>query len=233
MHSRQQYNHDLNNAIAHTTPNSQVWVSGDFNLGEINWSTYSTTSTNQQANQLIDIADDHGLTQIVEKPTRITETSSNILDLFFTNSPGLVNRYEIIPGISDHDIPLLDISTRIVLNKTKPRKIYQYNKVNYEGIDESITKFAKGFYTRYSTEESWNVDAMWEEFKTAMLESIDLHVPSKQISSKKQSLPWITPKIKKEIRKRNRLFEKAKNQGSSEAKQLDLPNSSCHCAIHD
>ncbi len=114
----------LNTSLSQIPENHQIWVAGDFNLGDIDWTTSSPSAKGQHVNtatQLINIADDHGLTQMVDKPTRLTETTANTLDLFFTNCPSMVNRCEVIPGISDHDIPLLDVSTRIVLNKTAPR----------------------------------------------------------------------------------------------------------------
>ena len=40
-----------------------------------------------------------GLSQMVMFPTRL----DNTLDVFLTNRPSLVNRCELVPGISDHD----------------------------------------------------------------------------------------------------------------------------------
>ena len=91
----------------------------------------------------------------------------------------MVNRCDVIPGISDHDIPLLDVSTRIVLNKTAPRQVYQYHKANFDAIDNSLTNFAKTFYQQYAEKDSWDVDVMWSEFKAAVLEAIDSHIPAK------------------------------------------------------
>ena len=44
------------------------------------------------------------LVQIVNEPTRM----DNTLDLILTNNDTLVNRVEIIPGISDHDAVFTD-----------------------------------------------------------------------------------------------------------------------------
>jgi len=212
----------LNDALSHIPSKSQIWVGGDFNLGDIDWQSSSVQTNSSQtriASQLIELVDNHAMTQIVDKPTRTTETSSNILDLFLTNSPDLVNRCEVIPGISDHDIPLLDISTRITLNKTTPRKIFQFHKANFEAIDEHITKFAKTFHKEYSDSSSWDVNKMWTEFREAVQAAINLHVPTKHLSSHKQHLPWITTLVKREIRKRNKLYNKAKNSGNPNHRQ--------------
>ena len=52
--------------------------------------------------ELINQLNDNGLTQLVTKPTRL----ENTLDLMKTNNPTRVNRTEMFPGISDHEVVL-------------------------------------------------------------------------------------------------------------------------------
>ena len=52
---------------------------------------------------LTDIMEDHGLSQHVTCPTR----GDNILDLLLTNKPNFTIQSQVIPGISDHDVPLV------------------------------------------------------------------------------------------------------------------------------
>ena len=49
--------------------------------------------------QITEVLNDSNLTQTVFLPTR----DSNILDIFFTTNPTLVQRVGILPGISNHD----------------------------------------------------------------------------------------------------------------------------------
>ena len=46
---------------------------------------------------------------------------SNILDLFFTTNPTLVQRVSILPGISDHDIVKIQVNTSAKILFQKPR----------------------------------------------------------------------------------------------------------------
>ena len=167
------------------------------------------------ANQLIDIVNEYGRGQIVDKETRITENSSNTLDIFLTNFPDMVNRCEVIPGISDHDIPLLDVSTRVVINKKAPKKTFQYSKGNFEGLRLFMSKFREQFCVKHMNKGNWNVESMWTEFKDNLLRAMNTYIPVKQTSSRKHSLPWISLKIKRAIRKRNRLYHRAKKSKSS------------------
>ena len=58
---------------------------------------------------------DCGFTQIVNFPTR----NENILDLFFTNRPTLVQECHSAPTISDHDIVLVAQEPEAVYNTPK------------------------------------------------------------------------------------------------------------------
>jgi hypothetical protein len=209
----QEYLNSLRNALASIPPNSHIWLAGDFNLGDINWETASTkpgSQSNRLCDQLIDISQDHGLTQIVDKPTRTTESTESTLYLFFTNFPDMVNRHEIIPGISDHDIPILDISTRIQINKKPPRKVFMYKKANMEGLLNQLSTYSQDFCNRYGQTDPTDTEEMWTDFKNAILKSIDEFIPSKMISNNKHSLPWINTTIKQAIRKRNNLHAKSR-----------------------
>ena len=158
---------------------------------------------------------DHSLTQIIDKPTRTTETTQNILDLFFTNYPDMVNRHDVIPGLSDHDIPLLDISTKISINKKAPRKVYLYRKGNMEGLVSDLTNFSIKFCKNYDNPKAQDVNIMWDELKQHILDSMDKHLPSKMIHSSKHQAAWINSQIKKDIKKRNRLYSKAKSSNNT------------------
>ena len=48
------------------------------------------------------------LEQMVTSPTR----GQNILDLFLTTNPTLVDNVFIIPGLSDHDIVLIQVNVK-------------------------------------------------------------------------------------------------------------------------
>ena len=91
--------------------NATVWLAGDFNAPHIDWSIpgvvhgspYSTAHE-----ELLGVTQDHGLEQVVLKPTR----GKNTLDLFFTNHPAKVNRVENMPQISDHNTVFLEVNLK-------------------------------------------------------------------------------------------------------------------------
>ena len=85
--------------------------------------------------QLINIAHDRFLQQLVIEPTRITGNSENILGLLFSNNSSLVSNVEVIPGMYDHETVYVKASLRSHCNPVQPRK-----NVCYKKADQTITK---------------------------------------------------------------------------------------------
>ena len=63
---------------------------------------------------------------MVQEPTR----ESNILDLFLTNSPTLVDSVYVHPGISDHLAVISGVKLRPSIQKLKPRNVHLYSKAD-------------------------------------------------------------------------------------------------------
>ena len=81
------------------------------------------------SNKLIDVTNDLSLSQIATEGTR----QNNILDLFFTTNPTLINRSYTAPPLTstcDHSIVLVDVNTRPTLPKQKARSRFIYRKAN-------------------------------------------------------------------------------------------------------
>ena len=89
---------------------NQIILAGDFNCPDIDWQslTVKQNAPDREVQQgLIDVAIDFNLTQVHEKPTR----EDNLLDLVFTTNPTLIKSSSTTPGISDHDIVVVDSDT--------------------------------------------------------------------------------------------------------------------------
>ena len=85
-----------------------IVLGGDVNLPYINWKKKSTKagSNNQiQQQQLVDMAQELSLEQMLLNPSR----ENNILDPYFTTYPILVKTCNSVPGISDHDMVVVDV----------------------------------------------------------------------------------------------------------------------------
>jgi len=68
---------------------------------------------------LVDGVQDHGLTQVINEPTRL----ANILDLFLSNLPAQIQDTTIILGLSDHEALIIRANIQPPLHNQSSRKI--------------------------------------------------------------------------------------------------------------
>ena len=137
----------LGNSFSHLPKDSNskhIILGGDFNLPHINWADKSVTPSSPNtaiSTSCLELIDNHNLEQLVDKPTR----GGNILDLCLTNQPNLVNTVSLSPGISDHDIVIVDACINPKLNKKKPRTVFKYNDENLASVKRDLNNFAQTF----------------------------------------------------------------------------------------
>ena len=78
------------------TDDKEYIIVGDFNLNVFD---------PKDKEKINDFCYDHQLSQLVEKPTRVTENSSTCIDLIFSSHPEKVNKIEVVPlGLSDRSM---------------------------------------------------------------------------------------------------------------------------------
>ena len=108
---------------------NQIILARDFNCPDIDWQSLTVkqnTPDREVQQALIDVAIDFNLAQVHEKPTR-----EDLLDLVFTTNPTLIRSSSNTPGISDHDIVVVDSDTKPFYSKQKPRKCFLFSKANW------------------------------------------------------------------------------------------------------
>ena len=157
---------------------------------------------------LIDIMNIHGLEQLVHFPTR----EKNTLYLLLTSLPGQFQDIHSPDKLSDHDIVAGTLKVVIPPIKKRRRKVYLYQKGDYESMRKDPFEFAKekyfnGYPDTRSVQENFNL------ITSFIQDSADKHIPSKT-SRTVSSVPWITSEIRRKIRRRNKTHAKAKMTGS-------------------
>ena len=188
-----------------SNPSAVIWIGGDFNLPDINWSTGAFEShqyTNTINNHFFSTFSDAGLIQIVDFPTRGEKT----LDLFLTNRPSLTTRCVSTPGVSDHDMVLTLSDTRARRQKPVRRKIFLWKKADMDLIRSEIHTFGTHFIEENSI--STDVDTLWMQLKSELHRVLDTLVPSK-FTSTRFSQPWINGHIKALSRRKKRAYKQA------------------------
>jgi hypothetical protein len=194
------------------TKNGNIWIAGDFNLPDIDWKSMSVATSIYpiRLNKfLLDTIQELDLEQVVNFPTR----QDNILDLVLTSHPSLVNRCKPLPGISDHDIVLIDANVRATRTRTPKRKIYLWKTANTQELQDEVRTNMEDF----SSNEFPTIDDMWTSFKNILLNAMEKSVPSK-LSRSKPTHPWITTEVRRIINKKNKAGNKARKTKSQRDK---------------
>ncbi|XP_060582784.1 uncharacterized protein LOC132739146 [Ruditapes philippinarum] len=219
-YSLDEFNKSLSMA---TKSNATEWVGGDFNMPKLDWSNITPTQDcklQSHYRDFINILFDNNLTQVVKDPTR----ENHILDLFLTNNPSIVNRANVIPGISDHDAVLVDTNTSARIKLQKPRKIHLYNKADWDGLMLHMPNLHDSL-TRSKSYSNKSVEKLWQTISSSIEEGVNTFIPSKW-SSSKNKLPWIKVNLKRLYRKRNKAYKqyKSHNSNKSREKYLSIKN---------
>ena len=180
-----------------------MWIGGDLNLPDIDWESGTIRTPNHYPQTLnrvfLDKFSDMGLQQTNGEPTR----GDAILDVFLTNRPNLVSRSTVVPGLSDHDILLVDSNIRATRVKPPQRTIYLWGKANESKIREETDKFSSQF------DSSLAVEDMWQSIHSHLSTMLERYVPTKQTSLKFHK-PWITTDLKRASRRKYRAWKKAR-----------------------
>ena len=116
------------------------------------------------------------------------------------------------PGISDHNIVAFSISGNPRTCRIPPRKIYQFHKADLQKLRKAVAKFSMDFLS--SSPELKSVDENWTCITSLINKCKDEFIPSK-MSRARRNLPWITISLKRQMRKRDRLFKRARSQPSA------------------
>ena len=185
-----------------------VHALGDFNFKDIDWpdrlSKSGSTLSQSEEQILIDIINDHGLEQMVHFLTQ----EKNTLDLILTSLPGQFQDVYSPDKLSDRDINSGTLKIFIPPIKKPRRKVYLYQKGDYESMRKDTLEFAKEKYFNGHSDTR----SVQENFY--LLTSFIQNIPLKT-SRSVSSIPWIAPEIRRKIRRKNKTHAKAKKTGSS------------------
>ena len=186
-------------------PNSALWIAGDINLPDIDWpNTFvSGHSHSLRLNHIfLDFLLDNALTQMVNTPTR----GSNVLDIFITDRPSLVESCDTVDGISDHEAVFIESLVTAHLTLPSRRTIYLWSQADLQNVKNRTGSLCEEFVSSYSS--SIPVEILWNNFVRICDTCLDL-VPTK-LSSSSFKQPWITTHIKRLSRRKQRAYNYAR-----------------------
>ena len=144
------------------------------------------------------------LTNVIEKPTRITEHSSTLLDPIIISDSVHYSYSDVLKvpsDISDHDASIIFIEC--------PKFQISFQRWLYERTDHGI------FSSKLDTVD-WiallsdleDVDEMCNTFTETFLRVARECIPTKMVTVRNSDRPWFNSELRRETRKRDRIRKK-------------------------
>lgn len=165
-------------------------------LGDINiyW-----LKDNSDTRKIKNIISSSGFKQVVTKPTRITKTSSSLIDYIITNDFNMQEVERDFPRITDHEIIGVNIQTN------KPKEVNQpFYSRNLS--DENISRIIMELIGKTWNYTSVDVDKIYLDFITNIKMAMEKIAPLTKINSHK--IPWINHEVKQQQQERDKAYKK-------------------------
>ena len=154
----------------------------------------------------------NSLHQLIESPTRKTETSCTLLDIILTNSPQNVRENGVLSlGISDHN--LIYVTRKLYIPKLPPRTI-KYR--SFKRFDENVFILALEEVDWSPVLLEGNPNTAWEIWKQKFLDICDKFAPVVLRIVRGKKTPWVNDEYIKLSHERDRL-KKVADSGNNPA----------------
>ena len=195
---------------------NEIYLLGDFNINLLqngkfilkeNHSYKLKSSSSAFVNKYKEFCQIFSLTEIIKEPTRITCSTSTMLDHILTNSSEKVSQKGVIDvGISDHQ---LIYCTR----KIKRIKHNMHNQIQVRSLKKhSADIFTNALKTvRFPNYNIFsNVNVAYSDLLNKISDTIDRVAPMKEIRIKNNTQEWFDNEIAEAIKIREKYFKKFK-----------------------
>ena len=197
---------NLESALSKVDPGTELYILGDTNIN-------STETGSILFGKYKEVLDSFGLDQLIKEPTRITPSTSSVIDHVLTNASELIQSSGVIGGgFSDHFLTFC--SRRCIKgisyghNIKKVRSFKNYSKLSF------IMELRKIDWSSVLT--SVDVDYCLSEFSRLFKSAIDVVAPYREIRIRSKPNQWMNSEILAAIRKRNDLLSRYKRNRSNE-----------------
>ena len=163
----------------------------------------------QTVNDYIDAVHTEGCFNIINKPTRITDTSATLLDHVYTNvSQHISSRGILTFEISDHLPTFCSLTSKPILKQEKVlmRDMNKFDKTKFLDDVYSLTQELNDAY-----KDDFNPNNAINQLLDKFSNLINQHVPLRPQTRKEIKLntkPWLSEGILKSIRNKNTMFKK-------------------------
>ena len=188
--------------------NSLYYVGGDFNINLMN----CTRKGNKTIKTYVDMIYSLGCIPLITNPTRITETSSSIIDHLYTNNIShKTDSFVILHNLTDH-LPILASSYFKTIEKKSNSGYFRDTK------EFQVDNFVEDLYKNIASvnlSDALSVNDYFADFISQFSTTLEIHAPMRKFTRKEKKLqtkPWLSKEILTSIRYRNKLYRQCLNE---------------------
>ena len=154
-----------------------------------------------------DLFASYGFTQLIDIPTRLTATSTSLIDLIFVQNEHLITEYGTLQPIADHEGVILCMDIKREQLPSHSKTIFDYKNADVEGLISYIkdTNFDQLVFSNDVLQQT-------EIYSKILATAFNKFVPTITFSVKLTSPAWCNSYTRLLLRKKNRnygLFKKA------------------------
>ena len=150
----------------------------------------------------------NGLKQIINIPTRITDTTESLLDHILVNTSNKISQSGVISkGISDHD--MIFCTQKHYKDKSGKHNSIKIRSMKNYTAELFLEELSKITFPDYSTFQC--VNNAYSDFVDKLMSVIDKIAPIKEIRVKGNSKPWFDGDISERIKIRVKLKKNTKD----------------------
>ena len=156
-------------------------------------------------------ADNNHLDILVHEPTRITETSSTILDQFLSNMSQCISDVTVHAPLStnDHCTISLCVSFKVTRERCYTRRVWYYKRAKFSEFRQKLKDY--NWDTCFGTDD---VDHACDNWTNAFLDIAQSCIPSKLVTIRPDDSPWYNSELRQLKRHKDRLHHKAKRRNT-------------------
>ena len=192
-------------------------IASDLNFGNI-FCKYPILEPKPLDATAPDLFASYGLTQIIDIPTRVTETSSSLIDLFFTDKTEDIVIQGTLPPISDHDGILCSFNITDQKTKARTKTIFDYKNIDLIGLTNHLKDYD---FDRQIL--SLSVEAQVPALTALLIEASHNFLPSITITLRPNDQSWSNSFTRLLQRKKNRSYQFYKKVNSKYLSVISSP----------
>ena len=179
------FEEDLNaNFISASTLNMPIYILGDLNCNLLK-------SEGQDSKALTDFCRSYNLSQLIQTPTRVTESSKSLLDVILASEVKQVQKAEVLQSsVSDHDL----VYVTLRLKKARPKPVFittrSFKHYNPEAFCNDVSLPPWSVVDIFS-----DVEDKLYAFDSLFNDILDQHAPVKMFKVRGRPNPCVTDNI--------------------------------------